>query len=108
MPGTIDVDTTNETATLTFVDDKGNETPVPAGATVTFTSSDESVATVTSDPSNPTTGSISPVGVGSADISVSVDGANEPDGSPIPAPDAVTLTVNPGAAAGERLTVGPN
>lgn len=109
MPGTITVDTTNETATLTFVDDKGNETPAPAGATVTFASSDPNVATVASDPANPTVGAITPVGVGSADISVTVDGAMEADGvTPIPSPDAVTLTVDPGAAAGERLSVGPS
>lgn len=106
MPGTIDVDTTNETVTLTFVDDKGNETPAPAGATVTFSSSDPNVATVESDPANPNVGAITPVGPGNADINVTVDGAMEADGvTPIPNPDAVTLTVDPGQAAGERLTL---
>lgn len=108
MPGTIDVDTTNETATLSFVDDKGNETPAPAGATVTFASSDAAVATVASDPANPLVGNITPVAPGTAQVSVTVDGAMEPDGTtPIASPDPVTLTVNPGAPAGERLTVGP-
>lgn len=109
MPGTINVDTTDETATLAFVDDKGNETPAPAGATVTFSSDNPSVATVASDPSNPLVGAITPVAPGDCNVSVAVDGATEPDGTtPIPNPDPVALHVDPGAAAGERLTVGPS
>lgn len=103
MPGTIDVDTTDEKATLTFVDDKGNETAQPEAAVVVFSSSDTNVATI--DPS----GAITPVGVGETQIGVDVQGAFEPDGvTAIPNPDPITLTVNPGAAAGERLTVGPS
>lgn len=103
MPGTITVDTTDESATLAFVDDKGNETPAPAEAVVNFSSSNPDVATIDSG------GSITPVGVGETQIAVTVDGAMEPDGvTPIPNPDPITLTVDPGAAVGERLTVGPN
>ena len=106
MPSNVDVDTTNETATLTFVDDKGNETPAPAGATVTFSSDNEAVATVASDPANPTVGAITPVAPGDCNIGVDVQGAMEPDGvTPLPSPDPVALHVDPGAAAGERLTL---
>lgn len=109
MPGSINVDTTNETATLTFVDDKGNETPSPGDASVTFSSSDEGIATVASDASNPLVGNISPVAPGDCTIGVSVSGAMEPDGTtPIPDPDPVALHVDPGAPAGARLSVGPS
>jgi hypothetical protein len=109
MPGTIDVDTTNETATLSFVDDKGNATPAPASAVVTFSSDNPAVATVTSDPNNPLVADITPVAPGSCNIGVTVAGAMEADGvTPIPNPDPVALTVNPGAAAGEQLVVGPS
>lgn len=109
MPGQIDVDTTNETATLSFVDDKGNDTPAPASATVTFSSDNPAVATVASDPANPLVADISPVAPGDCNIAVTVDGAMEPDGTtPIPSPDPVALHVDPGAAAGERLSVGPS
>jgi len=108
MPGTIDVDTTNETATVSFVDDKGNETTAPAGAVVTFASDDEAVATIAANPDDQLVGTITPVAPGSANISVLVTGALEADGiTPIASPDPVTLTVNPGAATGERLTLGP-
>lgn len=107
MPVTIDVDTTNERASLMFVDSHGNETPAPAGATITFSSSDASVATISSDPASPQVGAITPVGTpGDTDISVVVDNANEPDGTtPIPNPDPVTLHVDPGKPVGERLSV---
>lgn len=109
MPGSINVDTTNETVTLSFVDDHGNETPAPASATVTFSSDNPSVATVSSDASNPLVGDIAPVAPGDCNIGVTVDGAMEPDGvTPIPNPDPVALHVDPGAPAGERLSVGPS
>lgn len=107
MPGQITVDTTNETATVSFVDDKGNPTSAPDGAQITFASSDESVATVAADDANPLQADITPVGLGSADISASSNGtAMEADGvTPIPDPDPVTVTVAAGTAAGEEFTL---
>lgn len=107
MPTQIDVDTANEIAKLTFVDSHGNETPVPAGATITFSTSDPNVLSATSTVDFPQIANLTPVGTpGNVDVSVAVDGAFEPDGvTPIPIPDPVTITVTPGAAVGERLSV---
>jgi hypothetical protein len=103
----IDVDTMNETATVTFVDSHGNAVPAPDGAAVTFSSSDESIATIALDSVNLFQGNITPLTPGQTDIGADVTGVNDSSGNPLPDPDAVGLTVNPGAAAGERLTVGP-
>jgi len=107
MPTQITVDEQNEVATLAFVDSHGNETPAPAGAVITFLTSDANILAVSADPNDPQVGRLSPAGTpGNADISVQVDGAFEPDGvTPIPAPDPVTVEVDPGAAVGERLSV---
>lgn len=108
MPGTVSVDTTNETATVQFVDDHNDATAPPAGATVSFASSDPNVATVAPSQTDSFTGQISPVSTGTTKISVALTNAMEADGiTPIPAPDPVTLTVDPGAAAGARLSLGP-
>jgi hypothetical protein len=108
MPGTIDVDTQNETVTLAFVDDKGNVTDPQDGVTVNFDSDDEGIAIAAIDPANPLVANITPVAPGDCTLGATVTGATEPDGTPMPSPDRVPLHVNPGAAVGERLTVGPN
>lgn len=108
MPGTINVDTTNETVSLDFTDDKGNKTDAPAGATIAFTTSDATIATIAVDAANPLQGDITPAGApGNVQIGATSNGtALEADGTTaIPDPDSVTLTVDPGAAAGERLTL---
>lgn len=107
MPGTIDVDTTNETVTVQFVDDKDNPTSAPQGAQASFSSSDASVASVTQDPSNPLQGDVTPLAPGTVQLAVSFNGtALEADGTtPIPDPTPVSVQVNPGAAAGERLVL---
>lgn len=102
----ITVDTLNETATLEFVDDRGNVTSPPTGASVTFVSSDPNIASIAADPANPFVGNITPANVGSVQLSVTTANAVTASGAPIPDPDPVLLQVNPGAAAGERLTVG--
>lgn len=111
MPGTITVDTTNETVSLQWVDDKGDTDAVaPAGAVVTFTSDNESVATVTVDGSNPLQGDISLVAEGSANIGATIGDA---DGNPILEPDGVTpfsvepvaVTVSAGDAVGASLSL---
>ena len=100
MPGQITVDTTNETATVGFLDDKGNTTSAPAGASVTFASSDDSILTVAADANNPLQADITPVAIGSADVSATLSGALEADGTtPIPDPAPVTVTVSAGPAA---------
>jgi hypothetical protein len=112
MPGSITVDTTNETATLAFVDDKGDtDAAAPDGVIVTFTSSDETVATVATDATNGLVGDITPVAEGTADIGVTLANADgspvlEADGTtPFPVPTAVTVTVGAGAAVGDALTL---
>ena len=107
MPGQITVDTTNETATLGFVDDKWNPAAEPVGAAFTFSSDNEAVATVAADASNPLQADITPVGIGSANISATSNGtALEGDGStPIADPAPVAVTVAAGVAAGEVFTL---
>jgi hypothetical protein len=112
MAGQITVDTTNETATLAYLDDKGDtDAAAPAGAVATFTSSDPAVATIAANPANPNVGDITPVAEGSTDIGVTLANADgspvlEADGStPFPTPAAVTVTVGAGAAVGDSLTL---
>lgn len=107
MPGQITVDTTDESAEVGFVDDKGDATTAPSGASFSFASSDESVVTVAADADDPNKCDITPVGEGSADVSVSSNGtAFEADGTtPIADPDPVTVTVSAGAAAGESFVL---
>lgn len=106
MPGAITVDTTNETVALSFVDDKGDVATAPDGATVSFASDNVAVATVAADPSNPLQGDITPVSIGSANISATVSGAVEADGvTPFPSPDPVAVTVSAGAAVGDSLVL---
>jgi hypothetical protein len=107
MAGQITVDTTNETAWIDFVDDHGNTTAAPAGAVISFTSSDETVLTVAADATNPLQVDITPVGLGTASITASSNGtALEADGvTPIPDAAPVSVTVSAGAAAGESFTL---
>lgn len=102
MPGAITVDTTNETATLTFYDDHGDVAEAPEGATVTFSSDTPDVATVETDTENPLQGDITPVAVGTANITASVAGATEPDGTPFP-DQTVQVTVSAGEADSDAL-----
>jgi hypothetical protein len=106
-PGTITVDTENETATVSFVDDKGDTTTAPSGATVTFSSSDTTIATIDPDSSNPFQGDVTPVSVGTVTLSATFAGsALEADGvTPIADPDPVTVTIDPGAAVGARIAL---
>jgi hypothetical protein len=107
MPGQITVDTQNETATVGFVDDKNDDTSAPDGTEVTFTSSDDTIATVAPDSSNPLQGDITPVGVGTVQIGATFNGtALESDGAtPIADPDAVSVEIDPGAAVGARISL---
>ena len=106
MPGQITVDTTNETATVGFLDDKGNTTAAPAGASVTFASSDDTILTVAADANNPLQADITPVAIGSADVSATLSGAMEADGvTPIADPAPVTVTVSAGPAASASFTL---
>jgi hypothetical protein len=112
MPGSITVDTTNETVTLAFTDDHGDTDAVgPAGAVVTFASDNDAVATVANDASNAMVGDITPVAEGTANISATLTAADgtpltEADGTtPFPTPDAVAVTVSAGAAVGDSLVL---
>lgn len=111
MAGQINVDTTNETVTLAFVDDKGDtDAAAPAGATVTFTSDNPSVATVNPDTDNDLKGDITPVAEGTANIGATIADAS---GNPIMEPDGLTpfsvspvaVTVTAGGATGAELTL---
>jgi hypothetical protein len=108
-PGAITVDTTNETATLEFVDDHGDATTAPDGAVVTFTSSDEAVATVAAEATSPLVAAVTPVAVGTSTIGVTIADAT---GNPIDGPDgaaitvtSVQVTVSAGEAAGAELVL---
>lgn len=112
MSGQINVDTTNETVTLSFVDDHGDTDAVgPAGAVVTFSSDNEAVVTVAADASNPLVGDISVVAEGTANIGATLANADgspvlEADGStPFPNPDSVAVTVSAGPAVGDSLVL---
>lgn len=117
MPGQITVDTTNETATFGFVDDKGDTdaaaptSPDGSPVVVTFASDNAAVATVVTDASNPLQGDIIPVTEGTANISATLANADgtpvlEADGvTPFPTPAAVAVTVSAGAAVGDALTL---
>lgn len=99
MPGSITIDTTNETAVLTFEDKIGDPTAAPTGATVVFASDNTAVATVAADAANPFQADVTPVGLGTANISAALTGALEPDGvTAIPNPAPVAVTVSAGAA----------
>ena len=87
MPGEINVDTTTGVATLVFKDNHGDDAAVPNGTdgqpvAVAFASSDTSVLTI-----DPSTGHITPVLMGTADVSVTI---NNTDGTPALEPDGVT------------------
>jgi hypothetical protein len=114
MPSEITVDVTNETISLGFTDRTGEATSAPTGLDpISFTSDNNAVATVAVDPNNPLQGDITPTGAGTVNLGIqpdppTVNGGQpltEPDGSPFPAAGTVALTVDPGAATGERLTL---
>jgi hypothetical protein len=102
--GQINVDTTNETVTVQFVDDHNDPVDAPEGASVTFTSSDESVATVAPSADNPWEGDISVVDMGETDIGADLAGATAPSGEAITV-EPVTVTVEAGPAAGASLVL---
>lgn len=109
MPGAITVDTTNETATVEFVDDKGDVATAPVGVTVLVTSSDPSLTVGTPDPSTPNTFPLVPTIVGSADVSATFTNADgtpaiEPNGTPFSV-TSTTVTIAAGAAAGASLVL---
>lgn len=111
MPGSITVDTTNETVTLQFVDDKGDVATGPDGVVVTFASDNTSVATVATDSANALQGDVTPVGIGTANLSATLANADgsavlEADGvTPFPTPASVAVTVSAGAAVGDSLVL---
>lgn len=116
MPGSINVDTTNETVTLGFVDDHDDAAAAPVDASgssvvVTFTSSDETVVTVATDGANPLQGDVSVLAEGTSDLGATIAYADgtpvlEADGvTPFPDPAPVTVTVGPGPAVGDALVL---
>lgn len=117
MSGAINVDTTNETVLLGFVDDHGDTNAAPPAAAsgaalvVTFASDAPSVVTVATDPTNPLQGDISVLAEGTANISATLAYADgtpvlEADGvTPFPVPAAVAVTVSAGPAVGDDLVL---
>ena len=113
-PVTITVDTTNEVATLEFVDDKGDtNAAAPDGAIVNFTSDNTAALTIETVAANPLQGDISVVGEGVANVGATITDASgnpllEADGvTPWPSIETVAVTVDPGAAVGAQLSVEP-
>jgi hypothetical protein len=107
-PGTgeITVDTVNGNVEVTFYDDKGDVTAAPTGTVVTFASDTESVLTVANDSTNPLQGDLTPVAIGTANISATISGATAPDGSAFTvSPIAVNVVAGPAATAGLALEV---
>jgi hypothetical protein len=110
MAGQINVDTTNETVTVEFLDDKGDTdaaAPVAtsgAATVVVFSSDTPSVATIAADSTNPLQGDVTTVAEGSANLSATLSFA---DGSPFPfaSPAPVAVTVSAGAAVGDALVL---
>ena len=99
MAGVITVDTGGKVK-LTFDDDKGDtDALAPDGAVITYTSDNEAVATVSSDPVNPLEGDVSGVTEGSANIGATI---TNPDGSSVLEPDGIT----PFTVASVSVTVG--
>jgi hypothetical protein len=103
--GAINVDTTNETVTVQFVDDHNDPVDAPEGASCTFTSSDESVLTVAPNADNPWQGDIEILAMGDSDIGADLVGAQDSAGRPITV-DPVTVSVEAGPAAGADLVLG--
>jgi hypothetical protein len=114
----LNVDSVNEKAVLSFADDKNDPVPPPDGTQATATSSDTGVLTVgAATPGTDANGvptiefPLTAVAEGTATLSAHATAADGspllgPDGTtPIPDPDPVQVTVNPGAAAAERFTV---
>lgn len=106
MPGQITVDTTDETVSIEWLDDKGDtDAAEPDGAVVTFTSDNEAVATVDD------AGKITAVGEGVANIGASLTGSDgnpllEADGTtPFAQPSPVAVTVSAGEAVGDALSL---
>lgn len=111
---TINVDTTNATATVGFVDDHGDtDATAPVGVVATFTSDNPAALTVNNDTANPLQGDLVPVAEGVSNVGVTLANADgtpllEADGvTPWAAIDAVAVTVDPGAAVGAQLSVNP-
>ena len=115
------VDSANAVAILAFEDDHGDAVAPPAGALATAVSSDTAVLTVGAAVAGADANGIpniqfplAEVAEGTSSLSVTATDANGnpllgPDGAtPIPAPAAVTVTVNPGAPAEEVFTVPGN
>lgn len=104
LPGQITVDTTNETATLQFVDRVGEPTATPDGAVISWSTDGPGVATAAVAGDDQTVAAISPTGAGDCNVLADVSGATEPDGSPFPQA-SVPIHVDPGAAVGDRISL---
>lgn len=99
--GTLSIDATDGTATLAYTDDKGDPTPAPADSAPVFSSDTVTVATVASDATNPFQGDITPVALGSANISVTGLGTDTQTNTAIPdATAAVEIIAGPAATGG--------
>jgi hypothetical protein len=115
------VDSVNAVAVLSFEDDHGDAVAPPAGALATATSSDTAVLTVGAAVAGADANGVAniqfplaEVAAGTSTLSVTATAADGspllgPDGvTPIPAPEPVVVTVNPGAPAAEVFTVPGN
>jgi hypothetical protein len=97
------VDATNPAIVPSFKDDKGDVVPAPAGAAIAYTSSDETIATIANDATDPLQGDLTILQAGQITVDAAVSGVTEADGTPFP--DAqVTLTLDPGAATQVTIT----
>lgn len=103
MQGSITVDETSRTATLSFVDDHGDtDAAQPDGSTVTFSTDNPAVATVAADSSNPLQADITPAGEGSVNVTASVADA---EGNALFPDASFALTVTAGAATADGFSL---
>jgi hypothetical protein len=113
------VDSVNSVAVLLFTDRDNDPVAPPAGTVATATSSATTIMTVGAGVPGTDAASgvatiefpLAEVAAGTSTLSVTTADASGnpllgPDGvTPIPVPDPVVVTVNPGAAAAEKFTV---
>jgi hypothetical protein len=111
MSGQINIDTEDESGTVTLTDKAGNPVTID-GVVAAYASDNEAVATVAADPTNPLKVKVTPVGLGTANVSVTslVDATGaallETDGvTPIPMPGSALVTVTAGGADGATFVL---
>jgi hypothetical protein len=101
---TLSIDATDGTATLAYTDDKGDPATAPTDAATVFSSDTPTVATVSAG-TDPLVATVTPVALGTANISVTGLGTDTLTSTPIADPAAVAVTIIAGPAASGGLVI---